>query len=828
MINLPHIFETHLSMKTIFLKLRLGFFAALVLMLGGWANAAPFNKQIDFRQPDGSIISLHAKGDDFQAVFETLEGYTVVYDQTEHAYCFARRGASGDLESLGVQAHLVKPATLGLAKHERQSDEVRISQAQARRQAWENQTQIKERWQSRLEKLHQAQAVANGESLARPPAFTISGNKLGLTILVDFSDDVATIPQAELIDFCNGDNYHSFGNNGSVKQFYYDNSGGLLVYSNVVTVYVRVPQPKSFYNNVNQGSGPQANLLIRDAINALKALPNYNTTILPTFANLTADVSGRVTACNILFAGDNSGVFAQGLWPSAGTLNFVGPQPLGNGKTVFRYQITNIGASPSIGTFCHENGHMLCDYPDLYDYDNTDSAGGAGNYCLMSYGVYNGDERNPAQICAYLKRASGWGTTIELNPFTSLFGNLPVATTTATNINKFYRYQKPGTPTEYFIIENRQLYGHDADLPGAGLLIWHVDELGDRDNQSTAYNNAHLNYELSLQQADNLFDFERNINYGDANDPYYAGNPAAGYANEFSDSTSPKAFWWDGTASGLKISTISALAPNMTFIVGYGSPTNNIPLTAPPGPWGTNLAVLNGSNPNGYWLLFVQDDAVLDIGKITNGWSVNLTTADLVGHVSDNAIYASQTNTTIPYGTNYFVTLSVTNYGPSTSSNVLVTDLLPTGGLTLLSSNATAGPLSLVGSTLVWSVGTLPANAGASLNLALHSFASGSFTNVATVSSLTADPNPDDDTVFSVINVGAPPPPPVLASFAFLGGTNGFEIYVTGDSAYPTVVQASTNLVNWESLFTANPPFYYTNFVTTNYPVRFYRAVIGP
>jgi divalent metal cation (Fe/Co/Zn/Cd) transporter len=40
---------------------------------------------------------------------------------------------------------------------------------------------------------------------------------------------------------------------------------------------------------------------------------------------------------------------------------------------------------------------MLCDFPDLYDYD-YDSTGGAGDFSLMGYGGYG---TNPTQVDAY-------------------------------------------------------------------------------------------------------------------------------------------------------------------------------------------------------------------------------------------------------------------------------------------------------------------------------------------------------------------------------------------------------------------------------------------
>lgn len=325
---------------------------------------------------------------------------------------------------------------------------------------------------------------------------------------------------------------------------------------------------------------------------------------------------------------------------------------------------------------------------------------------------------------------------------------------------------------------------------------------------------------------------------GFVNPSLYTLAKSANYTNVFHDCVTGDNTWPGSPTNFFAVSGYdlctglgSPNGTNMIFaLVALASTgTNTAVISAPPGPWGTNLAVMNGSNPNGAWFLFVQDDAVLDVGKITNGWYVSLTTADLVGQAADNAIYASQTNTTIPFATNYTVTLSVTNYGPSASSNVLVTDTLPaSSAMPLVSSNHTAGAVSVVGTTLTWNVGNLQTNAGASLTLVLRSLASGTFINTATVSSITTDPNPDDDTAVSTITVTAPPAPPVLASFSFPGGTNGFRLSVTGDPAYPTTVQASTNLVNWIDLFTGAPPFSYTNFGTTNYPARFYRAVVGP
>jgi uncharacterized repeat protein (TIGR01451 family) len=171
--------------------------------------------------------------------------------------------------------------------------------------------------------------------------------------------------------------------------------------------------------------------------------------------------------------------------------------------------------------------------------------------------------------------------------------------------------------------------------------------------------------------------------------------------------------------------------------------------------------------------------------------------------------------------------LSVTNYGPSSSTNVYVSDTLPFASGIMLASNAvTLGSVTVSGYNLIWNVGNLPINAGATLNLNFYVSADGLYTNTATVDALTGDPNPSDNTVVSVASV-APSNPPILSgSLSVLGGH--FTFNVTGNSGATTVIQASTNLVNWVPVYTGTSPFSFTDMNTTNIPYRFYRAVTEP
>ena len=227
-------------------------------------------------------------------------------------------------------------------------------------------------------------------------------------------------------------------------------------------------------------------------------------------------INNQVIACNAFFAGDNSGVWSMGLWPHSWSLYVVGAQELSpGGKKIWRYQITDIGNTLSIGTFCHENGHMLCGYPDIYDYD-YDSTGGSGNFSLMGYG---GFDHNPVQIDAYLKRASGWATTTELDTVPPYW--LPLPRSAGTNFNHFYRFQKPDVPTEYYLIENRQQSGRDARsrLPALPSGMWM--SLGTRTTRTSTIIPLTPITKSRWSRLTTSGTFEHNVNAGDAQDLYY-------------------------------------------------------------------------------------------------------------------------------------------------------------------------------------------------------------------------------------------------------------------------------------------------------------------
>ena len=496
--------------------------------------AMPYlGKQYTFSQPDGTALYVRGWGNQHHAVFEALNGYTVLEDPTTGFYTYADVNEFGDdLVSTGIRPRTGRSHLLGIAQG------ARISDAAAKASAVSGGLPTGHtRWEIRRRELRETLLSARSGITGAPPKRATTGKYIGLCLLVQFPDVPGTVARDEVERFCNQPGYAGYGNNGSVYDYFLAVSGGKLSYTNIVTPYYTAKNPRSYYTNEAIAQPKRALELIKEALSYFKA-KGFD------FTGLSTDSSGYVYATSVFYAGTRVNNWSKGLWPHA--YHLATPFELLPGKRAFDYQITDMTDALTLGTFCHENCHMVCDFPDLYDYGNESA--GVGSFCLMCAGA-NVSETNPTHVGAYLKYRAGWATSAA----TIAPG---IAVTFSGRANEFGIHRK--SSTEYFILENRQNAGRDQGLPGSGLAIWHVDELGDNQFEEMT---PQRHYECSLVQADNRFDLERDkYNIGDATDLFTAsGN------SRFGVSTAPRSHWWDGTPSGLEIHSISGVAPVITF-----------------------------------------------------------------------------------------------------------------------------------------------------------------------------------------------------------------------------------------------------------------------
>jgi uncharacterized repeat protein (TIGR01451 family) len=320
---------------------------------------------------------------------------------------------------------------------------------------------------------------------------------------------------------------------------------------------------------------------------------------------------------------------------------------------------------------------------------------------------------------------------------------------------------------------------------------------------------------------------------GFINPALYAIAKTANYTNCFRDITTGNNTWSQSpnlfyATNGYDLCTGLGTPNGMNLVNALVSTAGNfpVPISAPAPPYGSTLAALGGGNPNGTWSLFVQDDTPSDHGLISNGWFVTLTTGSPLGSWADNALSMAVSATNVLVNGNVIYTIGVTNYGPSTSSNVLVQDDLPSG-VTLVSTNTTLGSVSHIGTQLIWTIGTLATNTGAQLSLTMRSGTVGTIINSAVVQADTPDADPDNNSASVSANIVSSLSPPQVSGISVASG-GAFHLTVSSPTSSSVIIQASTNLVNWVNVYTSTPPFTFTDSASTNYHDRFYRALIGP
>lgn len=570
---------THLFMKkphcpVVVAATCLGFLSLLATV----ADAAPYGptgRLTQWRQPDGRIVNLRVYGDELYGRTETLSGYTVVYNSADRSYRYANKAPDGmSLVPTNTRAHLGVPSGIGKGLRLSKERELQIRQ--------ENQDKyaggLNEDWQQRV--AARANKNAGGRStkalIDGAAAVPIIGNRIGLTLLVQFPDDPSTtasdgrkfaLQQEKIIRYCNGGAkadtppylqdfapYTDDRNTGSIYEYFYDQSNGLLKYTQLVSPILTLPYPRAYYNFADypynstlRDAGDSGRTLLLDAVTLLREVPGFDV------SDLSTDGDSRVIATNLFFAGEDSGVWAAGLWPHSYFIE----NPLNvstddeDPKLIYNYQVTNLpDGAPKIGTFIHENGHLLCRFPDLYDYSGT--TGGVGFHCIMAAGNYNNQERTPAPLNLHLKDMCGWAKIT-----THAAGGQFTFPTTG-NIGR--KVVNPDEPMEYFLIENRGIGDRWAEgCPDRGIAIWHIRE----DKEGNTIDGDGDFYHVALEQADGLFEFERSASeYGDNTDLFDLKY------SYFADLASPTARWYDATGkqtvnSGLKLKVKSDPGPNV-------------------------------------------------------------------------------------------------------------------------------------------------------------------------------------------------------------------------------------------------------------------------
>ena len=400
---------------------------------------------------------------------------------------------------------------------------------------------------------------------------TVSGTLKSLAIVVDFSDEAHAVSASEFDDLL----FKDVSGPVSVRGYYHEVSYGTL---DIITVdlpssvgWLRLPRTLAYYAGNNYGTdGPypqNAQKLVEDAIAAADPLVDFSQydndgdgyvdNLFVIHAGQGAEYTGRKTDIWSHSWETSSPVRVDGVWASTYSMEpeyWVSPGDM------------------TTGVYAHEMGHVL-GLPDLYDRDYSSS--GVGDWSLMAHGSWNGLTSAggdlPARLDAWCSMRLGWLQPALTTSAPATRSLVSVASSATGSAVKIYP-NGASAGNEYFLVENRQLEGTDAALPGSGLLIWHVDESR---IDPADWNDDASHKLVDLEEADGTQSMDSKLDNGTAADPF----PGTNNDRTFNDSTNPNARTYTGTPTSVVVDQIGNSGPSMSARIGVGSAA---PDTTPP------------------------------------------------------------------------------------------------------------------------------------------------------------------------------------------------------------------------------------------------------
>ncbi len=376
--------------------------------------------------------------------------------------------------------------------------------------------------------------------------FPSTGPPRALVVLVQYADVKFTIPdpKAHYERLLNQPGFSDNGAVGSARDYFTTCSMGQFVPQ--FDIYGPITlKNRQYYYGANDSYGDDM-YAYEMAIEACEQLDNEI-----DFNTYDTDGDGLIDNVYVFYAGkgEANGGSKNTVWPHSWDMSEADVFPMFDGVRLDHYACSNELYTSDypynetlyegIGTFCHEFSHVL-GLPDLYCTTYA-SAYTPGEWTLLDHGSYNGDGHVPPLYTAFERLSMGWmeptvltgPDDITLNPIVE---------------NKAYLIPTEND-NEFFLLENRQQEGFDKDIPGHGMLVWHID-YDDTKWQANEVNNTSSHQCVDIEEADNSQSSYKTSRSGET-------FPGARKKTSFTDATSPNMRSWEGTALNMPLTEIA-------------------------------------------------------------------------------------------------------------------------------------------------------------------------------------------------------------------------------------------------------------------------------
>ena len=480
-------------------------------------------------QPNGDTVTVYLYGSELYIDAESADRYTLTTDEKSGEICYALLSKDGkEYASTGITytggetPEAVKMIVQPSIRISKESKKEKIAQVR--------------------KKLNKAEKSEDGPVLRAATA--LPDTVYGLCVLIDFPSTKSSITIDQVETFLNGDNNPIFGNKCSIKEYFQWISNGRLTYINFV--------PDRYYTAEKEltdyAPASATDYTVDDFYPVVQqAINTWGSEHPEDLRRLSENEYGGIKALNILYAGKCPNKWGTGLWPHQSYVRNFDQVKVNNwryrGVDIYHsYQMSDMGDRLTMGTFVHENGHLICGWPDFYQYEEHEPNNSSGYNIGDAFNISS--ETNPTHPNPWAWDQMGWldGTKTDI---TNIKDGRVITLQEGCGYVAVYQGKGNNVKEKFYLEIRDRHYLHNRTNKETGIFIWHSYDDGD---------NCHPDNEELLDCRPAQYEH-----------PFWSKNNGP---KIFYDESDPDAKWRDGAESGIYIWDISEGGKTMTFRCG--------------------------------------------------------------------------------------------------------------------------------------------------------------------------------------------------------------------------------------------------------------------